>query len=210
MNIARLHYITQDVATLSHTQMALDACAGGVDWVQIRIKNQPFVQWKQSASEVKAAIQSTGAKCIINDNVYVALEIGAEGVHLGKSDMSPLDARKILGDKTIIGGTANDWDDIQRLADAGVNYMGVGPFRFTSTKQNLSPILGVQGYEQLMAQMDAHNIKIPVVAIGGIQIEDIPLLIKTGVHGIAVSSAINLSENRTAAAQAFMRALHVL
>jgi thiamine-phosphate pyrophosphorylase len=132
-------------------------------------------------------------KLIINDNVELAKTIGSDGVHLGKSDMNPADARKILGENVIIGGTANTFEDIERLAKQNVNYIGLGPFRFTSTKKNLSPVLGLEGYENILKQCRANGIRIPVIAIGGITVADVNTLTSIGLYGIAVSSAINLS-----------------
>jgi thiamine-phosphate pyrophosphorylase len=120
--------------------------------------------------------------------------VNATGVHLGKTDMPPAEARRILGDGFIIGGTANTFEDIRRLTDEGVDYIGLGPFRFTATKKNLSPILGLEGYKDILSRCRAAGIALPVLAIGGITVDDIPALMQTGVSGIAVSSAIRQAE----------------
>jgi thiamine-phosphate pyrophosphorylase len=135
------------------------------------------------------------AKLIINDNVTLAHEILADGVHLGKTDMKPDEARSILGENFIIGGTANTFDDIYFLQSEEVDYIGLGPFRFTTTKEKLSPILGIEGYERIIKKCREENVSIPIIAIGGIKSEDVRELIKVGVYGVAVSSAINLSNN---------------
>ena len=109
---------------------------------------------------------------ILNDRVELAALIGADGVHLGKNDMSPMEARSILGPQAIIGGTANTFDDILRLIDESVDYIGLGPFRFTSTKKNLSPVLGIEGYAHIFQLCKEHNINIPIVAIGGLDKSD--------------------------------------
>jgi thiamine-phosphate pyrophosphorylase len=135
-------------------------------------------------------------KLIINDNVRIAKEISADGVHLGKSDLDVAEARKILGEKFIIGGTANDFMDIEKLAAAHVDYIGLGPFRFTKTKENLSPVLGLEGFTSIMQACKDNKIEIPVIAIGGILASDIVKLLKTGIFGVAVSSGINLSDDK--------------
>ena len=102
----------------------------------------------------------------------------------------------------IIGGTANTLEDVVSLQEQGANYIGLGPYRFTSTKENLGPVLGMEGYKKFKVQ--SSKFKVPVIAIGGIQIEDVPLLMQTGIHGIAVSSAINLSSNKEQAIRQFL------
>lgn len=191
----QLHYLTQDIQAISHPEMAKKALEGGIKWVQIRVKNQPFEAWKQIAFETKEVCDRFGATCIINDNALIAAEIGADGVHLGKTDMSPVEARRLLGKNKIIGATANTFEDIVLLAEMKVDYIGLGPFRFTGTKQNLAPILGIEGYERIFAQVKKVGISLPIIGIGGVTLQDISLLKKTGLSGIAISSAINLAEN---------------
>lgn len=188
--ISKLQYITQQTEALSHVQAAQKACEAGCDWVQLRVKGKSKVEVQSIALEVKAICARYGATFILNDHVAVARAVQADGVHLGKEDMSPEEARQILGEDVIIGGTANTFKDVQRLAQAGVDYMGVGPFRFTTTKKKLSPVLGAQGYTTLMANCYERGIDTPIVAIGGILVEDLDAIMQTGVHGVAVSGVI--------------------
>ncbi len=203
MTIASLHYITQNLPTVPHWEQAEKACLGGVKWVQLRVKNTPYEQWKEIALKTQAVCKRFHAKLIINDNFQLAHEIGADGVHLGKTDPSPVDARVLLGDAIIIGGTANTIDDIRNLHKAGVNYIGCGPYRFTKTKENLSPIVGLEGYKALIKQCREEGLTLPIVGIGGIQLEDVALLKEIGLYGVAVSSMINLAENPTEMASRF-------
>ena len=198
MKISKLHYIT---ANPSHAE---EACKGGVDWIQLRVKNKSEYEWKLIAEETKKVCRKYGAKLIVNDSVRLAKIIGADGVHLGKEDMPPDEARKLLGQDFIIGGTANTFDDIQRLALLKVNYVGLGPFRFTQTKKNLSPLLGLQGYLDLIKECAAENISVPIIAIGGIQLNDVDALLGTGVYGLAVSSAISDAEDISLGAKSFI------
>lgn len=188
----KLHYITQaGKQGETHAAMARRACAAGVRWVQLRIKDRPTEHiWEQAAETLKIC-REFGATFIVNDHVEVACAVGADGVHLGKTDMDVTEARKLLGSKKIIGGTANTLEDVKALAQKGVDYVGLGPFRFTTTKQNLSPVLGVEGYRRILQACRVLPIPIPVIAIGGIQAEDVVLLLETGIHGIAMASAIN-------------------
>ena len=123
-------------------------------------------------------------------DIDIARELGADGVHLGLKDMPVAEARRILGDRFIIGGTANTFDQAWAHYEASANYIGCGPFRFTTTKKNLSPILGLDGYRSIMEMMREHGIDIPVVAIGGIEESDIPSILATGVSGIALSGVV--------------------
>jgi thiamine-phosphate pyrophosphorylase len=195
--ISKLQYITQDMPGKTHSQLAEEACAGGIDWVQLRLKNKTDEEIKKIAIETQNVCIKNNARLIINDNVALAKEIGADGVHLGKQDMHPVQARKILGDSFIIGGTANTFEDIKMLAEAGVDYIGLGPFRFTSTKEKLSPIVGIEGYKTIIAQCEAENIRIPVIAIGGINAGDVSEILETGIYGVAVASVISFSENKS-------------
>jgi thiamine-phosphate pyrophosphorylase len=127
--------------------------------------------------------------------VELVKELGADGVHLGKNDMPIKEARQMLGSSFIIGGTANTFEDVKAHHEASANYIGCGPFRFTTTKKNLSPVLGLDGYRHIVKQMKDANIQLPIVAIGGITAEDIPAIMQTGVTGIALSGTILHAEN---------------
>ena len=202
--ISRLHYITQEIEGESHDRLAELACEGGADWVQLRVKNKTYNEWLEIALKTEAICRKYHAKIIINDNVKLAKAIRADGVHLGKEDMSPTEARELLGKEFIIGGTANTFEDIERLAASGVNYIGLGPFRFTSTKENLSPVLGTEGLERIIKKCNEKGIHIPIIAIGGIKTEDVKTIMDKGIYGVAVSSAINLNENKMETTKRFL------
>jgi len=205
--ISKLHYITQYLEEKSHSQLAEEACLAGVDWIQLRVKNRSHAEWKEIALETLKVCKKHKARLIINDNVTLAKEIGADGVHLGKEDISAAEARKILGASFIIGGTANTFEDISVHASAGVDYIGLGPFRFTSTKEKLSPILGTEGYKSIIEKCKSENIRIPIIAIGGITVNDIPKILETGIYGIAVASEITKSENKLYTVKELLKAL---
>ena len=188
--ISKLQYITQARENLTHQQAAKNACEAGCDWIQLRVKGKNPDEVGKIAHEVRQICDQYQATFILNDHVSIAKAAGADGVHLGKEDMSPVEARKILGEEAIIGGTGNTFEDVQNLAQAKVDYMGIGPFRFTTTKQKLSPIIGLEGYRALLEKCATANIQTPVVAIGGILTEDVAEIMQTGVHGIAVSGLI--------------------
>ncbi|ESU28947.1 thiamine-phosphate pyrophosphorylase [Flavobacterium limnosediminis JC2902] len=162
----------------------------GCDWIQLRFKNGNSLELFALAEAVKTLCEEYLATLIINDKVDLALQINADGVHLGLNDMKVKDARALLGNHKIIGGTANTLEDILQRTTENCDYIGLGPYRFTATKENLSPILGLEGYQNILGKIKEQNIQIPVYAIGGIASNDIESLIDTGLHGIAVSGLI--------------------
>ena len=171
---------------------------GGCKWVQLRMKDAPDEQVAQLGVQARELCERYGAKLILDDRVELVAKTGADGVHLGKNDMPIAQAREILGPGKIIGGTANTFEDIVAHWKAGADYIGCGPFRFTTTKKNLSPILGLEGYRDIVARMKDAGITLPLVAIGGITAEDIPAILETGVDGIAVSGTVLRAEDPAA------------
>ncbi|MBQ7819543.1 MAG: thiamine phosphate synthase [Bacteroidales bacterium] len=192
-----LQFITNKTDRYSHIDGAKLALEGGCKWIQLRMKNYPKSEIIEVAKEINKLCKQYNAILIIDDYPDIAMEVKADGVHLGKNDMNPIEARNLMGEEYIIGGTANSFEDIQRLIAANVDYIGLGPYRFTKTKEKLSPILGIKGYEDIINKCKEHNYKTPIVAIGGIEIEDIPSLVKIGLNGVAISGYILNSENPT-------------
>lgn len=174
------------------------ALEGGCRWIQLRMKEASDEEARDTALEAQALCKSSNATFIIDDRVELAKEIKADGVHLGKNDMPVGEARQALGSQTIIGGTANTIDDIKRLCQAGADYIGCGPFRFTTTKQGLAPVIGLEGYRFIMEEMRRLNLSTPLVAIGGITACDITDLMKTGINGIAISGAVLTADDPVA------------
>lgn len=174
------------------------ALEGGCKWVQLRMKDAPDEQVAQLGVQARGLCDRYGAKLILDDRVELVAKTGADGVHLGKNDMPIAQAREILGPGKIIGGTANTFEDIVAHWKSGADYIGCGPFRFTTTKKNLSPILGLEGYRDIVARMKDAGITLPLVAIGGITAEDIPAILETGVDGIAVSGTVLRAEDPAA------------
>lgn len=185
-----LQYISHFTPQISYTEGIRMALEGGCRWIQLRMKYAPAEEIIACAEEVIPLCRRHGAKFLLDDHVELVRQLGADGVHLGKNDMPVDEARKILGPDIIIGGTANTIEDIIRLHKQGADYIGCGPFRFTTTKKNLSPILGLDGYKSIVLKMKELGIDLPIVAIGGITVEDIPAVMETGVSGIALSGAI--------------------
>lgn len=188
------HY-TEKYTYLDSVKIALD---GGCKWVQLRIKDSTDAEVLPIAVEAQKLCRDAGATFIIDDRVELVKQIGADGVHLGLGDMPITEARKILGEKFIIGGTANTFENVKAHYQASANYVGCGPFRFTTTKKKLSPVLGLEGYRSIVSKMKEQGIDIPIVAIGGITAEDIPQIMQTGVTGIALSGTVLRAEDPVA------------
>lgn len=192
----RLQYISQGESVeeqLLNIHLALD---NGCDWIQMRFKHHKPKKIFALAEAVKFLCEEYLANFIVNDDVHLAERINADGVHLGLKDMSIVEARAIMGKTKIIGATANTFEDIVRQVNNGCNYIGLGPFQHTKTKNKLSPLLGIEGYRSIIAKMNQSKIDIPVYAIGGITLVDINPLMKTGIHGIAVSGTITKSDEK--------------
>ncbi len=190
-----LQFITHSTDIISYLQSAELVLKGGCKWVQLRMKGASTEEIRETAIKMRKLCQLYNATFIVDDHVVIAREVSADGVHLGKNDLPVSEARKIVGDSFIIGGTANTFEDIEHLIEAGVNYIGLGPFRFTETKKNLSPILGIDGYRNIMEKCRKKGITVPIVAIGGITAHDIPSIMETGINGIALSGTILRSSN---------------
>lgn len=200
------------------------ALEGGCRWIQLRMKDADEAEIERVARLILPECRRRGAVFVIDDHVELALRVGADGVHLGKNDMPVSEAHRLArefvgkqvtsrqaderqdqsscllvsdrlsAENFIIGGTANTFEDIERLAAQGADYIGCGPFRFTTTKKNLAPMLGIDGYKNILSQMRKHGITLPLVAIGGITCGDIPQLMAAGVTGIALSGSILRAE----------------
>ncbi len=183
-------FITHHTGRYSYRDSARMALEGGCRWIQLRMKEALPDEAEEEAVHIQQLCKHYGATFIIDDRVALAKKLRADGVHLGKNDMPIAEARKILGKGFLIGGTANTFEDVKRHCDAGADYIGCGPFRFTATKRNLSPVLGAEGFRSIVRQMKEAGIRLPVVAIGGITFGDIPVLMETGIAGIALSGSI--------------------
>jgi thiamine-phosphate pyrophosphorylase len=188
--LERVYFISQQTATKTHLTAIEEALEAGCRLVQLRVKKEPEAAVLEQAKKAKALCDRYNAKLIINDFPHVAKAVGAWGIHVGLQDLSPGEVRTIVGPEMVVGGTANTFEHIQQRVQEGVDYIGLGPFRFTATKEKLSPILGLEGFQRIMNEVRTAGIQLPIVAIGGILPDDVPGLRDAGIHGVAVSGAI--------------------
>ncbi|WP_037349051.1 thiamine phosphate synthase [Sediminibacter sp. Hel_I_10] len=187
MIIPKLHYISQGDSPKAHLDHIQRACTAGAELVQLRLKDVSEKRVLKIAKEAREVTAHFQTRLLINDHYKIAKAVKADGVHLGPSDVSPTEARKHLYSWQMIGATANTLQDCERLIEAQVDYISLGPFRFTNTKAPLPEVLGIKGYAAIM---DVLHTETPILAVGGITIEDVAGILETGISGIAVSEAI--------------------
>lgn len=204
----RLQYITNGSDVDLTVAQAINAISGGCRWVQIRMKDASDNDVIEAANRVKVIACQEGAVLVLDDRVELVKITGVDGVHLGKCDMDPSDARALLGDDAIIGVTVNTLEDILFHNHNIIDYMGMGPFRFTKTKKNLAPVLGSEGYRSILGDARLRGVTTPVIAIGGITIEDVAALMDAGVDGVAISGAIANADDPVAKTGQFLKILN--
>jgi thiamine-phosphate pyrophosphorylase len=193
---SKLQYISQGNTASEQLKNIQEVLDGGCTWIQLRFKKAEQTEFMKVAESVKIMLAAYKATLIINDHADIAKAVDADGVHLGLQDMPVIEAKKIIGEHKIIGGTANTFEHVIQRYREGCHYVGVGPFRFTTTKEKLSPVLGLEGYEMLIKKLDAQGINLPIYAIGGITPDDMEALMQTCIYGIAVSGTITNHQHK--------------
>ncbi|QIY91965.1 thiamine phosphate synthase [Chryseobacterium gallinarum] len=187
----KLQYISQGNTLHEQKLNITRALDNGIKWIQVRWKNAPGNELIKLCEISRIACADNGAVCIINDHVQLAQKVDADGVHLGLNDSSIEEARLILRDQKIIGGTANTISDVLQRMNEGCDYIGLGPLRFTPTKEQLSPVLGFEGYQKIIETLRDQSIEAPkIFAIGGVTLEDIQPLQQLGIYGVSVSGQV--------------------
>jgi len=202
--IGRLHVITdtelQDRFT--HVELARMAIAGGADTIQFRQKKGSTREMIETTREMKNVCVKAGIIFIVNDRLDVALASDADGVHLGQDDFPIPLARKILGANKIFGGSAVTVQDAQKCLAQGADYVGFGPVYPTASKADAGPVTGLGLMKEVI-----DKVRLPLIAIGGINMENTPEVIRAGAHGIAVISAVCCKKNPELATRELFRAL---
>lgn len=191
MIIPKLHYISQGSTPKEHIEHIQKACSSGIELVQLKlndISEKKFLKFAKEAREITAHFQT---RLIINDNYKIAHTVKADGVHLEKPDSFPITARKYLYTWQSIGGTANTIEDCKDLLKKQVDYISLGVFRSTSTKDNL-PVIGIDGYKTITAALKTET---PIIGVGGITTDDVKNILEVGISGVAVSNAITQNFN---------------
>lgn len=193
-----LYLVTDRELSLGRNNLSIvkSAVRGGVSCVQLREKNSSTREFIKQGLLLRDFLAVQNILLIINDRLDVALAIGADGVHLGKTDMPVSMAKKIVGKSMIIGMSAECLDDAVRAEKEGADYIGVGPIFSTETKTDTGPPIGLDGLSQIRKVVN-----IPLIAIGGLNHSNAGAVIKRGADGIAVVSAIVSSKDPEKAAK---------
>ncbi len=201
--IGRLHVITDVVLQdrFSHSALAQMAVAGGADAIQFRQKEGSTRALIETAIAVKNACGDV--PLIVNDRVDVAIAAEADGVHLGQDDFPIEKARDLLGEDAVIGGTAKTLVQARQCVADGADYIGFGPIYATGSKADAGMVKGLEGLREM-----ASGIHIPIIAIGGIGIENVGEVMRAGAHGIAVISAVCCQPDPTGATQKLVDQIH--
>jgi thiamine-phosphate pyrophosphorylase len=188
--ISRFHYLTQDMPGRSHVEQASIACQNGANWVQYRCLTKTDEELVNEIHQIAAICDDWGTTLILTNHYHLLDKVDAQGVHIEDFDADFAAIRNYISDEKALGASATNIESLLKVQQTGVvDYCGYGPFAYTDTKPNNKPLLGFEGYRQLARQ----PIDIPVIAVGGIQVTDIDMMLKTGVYGIAVSAAVNLA-----------------
>jgi thiamine-phosphate pyrophosphorylase len=188
--ISKFHYLTQDLPHRTHVQQAQIACEAGANWIQYRCMSKTDEEMIAEIHQIAAICDDWGATLILANHYHLLNAVDAQGVHIEDLDADFAAIREAITDEKTLGASATNLHALLKVQSTGVvDYCGYGPFAHTDTKPNDKPLLGYGGYHDL----EREPIDIPVIAVGGVQLKDVEPLMKTGIYGIAISSAVNLS-----------------
>ena len=193
--IEKLQFITHDIEQHSHIDQARIACEAGAKWVQYRCLTKNDDELLQDINVIAEVCDDWGATLIVTDHIHLNGKADIQGFHIEDMDADFTKLRAELGEAVTIGGSSNTVEGLIRIAKEGADYAGFGPFKVTTTKPNNAPLLGIEGYENAVKTLNEQNIDLPVLAVGGVTLNDLDALMATGIFGIAASSAINQAEN---------------
>ena len=202
--IGQLHILTDTAlqSRFSHVELTRLAIQGGADTIQFRQKIESTREMIKIAQQIKQMCTDSGVAFIINDRVDVAIASDADGVHLGQDDFPLPLARKLMGESKILGGSAVTLAEARKCLTEGADYIGFGPVYPTTSKEDAGPVTGIDLLKQVV-----ETIPLPIIAIGGVSVENTPEVIQAGTHGIAVISAVCCQENPEQATRALYKAL---
>jgi len=200
--LGRLHVLTDTRKGRDAVAVVRAALSAGAPVVQVRSKDGTDRELHDLAERVARLCDASGALCLVDDRLDIALAVGAGGTHLGAHDLPLPAARRVAPAGHVLGGTARDPGQARELVAQGATYLGVGPTYGTATKVGLPDPLGPAAVGAVAAAVD-----VPVVAIGGITVERVPDLVAAGVHGVAVVAAVSDAADPAAATRALLAAL---
>lgn len=205
--IEKLHFITHDILQQSHIEQVQLACEAGAKWIQYRCLTKSDQELLQDINVIAEICDDWGATLIVTDHVHLKGEADIQGFHIEDMHADFIALRKQIGEEYTLGGSANTLESLIRLANEGADYVGFGPFSVTTTKPNDLPMLGYKGYAYAVEQLNLQGVNLPILAVGGVGLSDIPSLMETGIYGIAASSAINQAKDMYQAYVDFYKAI---
>jgi len=197
--IEKLQFITHDIEQHSHIEQARIACEAGAKWIQYRCLTKSDDELLKDINVIAELCDDWGATLIVTDHIHLNGKADIQGFHIEDMDADFRQLREELGEAITIGGSSNTVEGLLRIAEEGADYAGFGPFKVTTTKPNNAPLLRLEGYKNAITILEQQQIELPVLAVGGVTLNDIDDLLKTGVFGIAASSAINQAEDMRSA-----------
>jgi thiamine-phosphate pyrophosphorylase len=203
-SIGRLHVLTDTElqSRFTHVELAKMAIKGGADTIQFRQKTGATREIIEICRDMKRLCEDADVTFIVNDRVDVAIASEADGVHLGQGDFPIPLARKLLGENCIIGGSAVTLEEAQECFSQRADYIGFGPVYPTTSKDDAGPVTGIALLEEVVKA-----VPVPIIAIGGVTVENTPEVIRAGAQGIAVISAVCCQENPEQATRELFQAL---
>lgn len=207
--IEKLHFVTQDVGRYSHIDQVQLACEAGAKWIQYRCFSKNNEELLQDIHAIAEICDDWGTTLIVTDHIHLKGKADIQGFHIEDLNANFKAIRQELGDEFTLGGSATTIENIVRLAHEGADYAGFGPFARTSKPFNLLPLLAISAYSDAVKQFNKDGIDFPIVALGGVKVEDVRDLMDTGIHGVAISSAIVDAEDFIEAYEDFYQAVSV-
>lgn len=203
--IGKLHVLTDTVvqSRFSHLELAGLAIRGGADTIQYRQKSGSTREMIHIAAQMKKVCSDHDVPLIVNDRVDVAIAAEADGVHLGQDDFPIPLARELTGEEMIIGASASNMEEVEKCILDGADYVGFGPVYPTASKDDAGSVKGIDSLGQVVKA-----VTLPIIAIGGISLDNISQILRTDVHGIAVISSVCCQEDPEGSTRALYQMLH--
>ena len=193
--ISKFHYLTQDLPNRSHIQQTQLACEAGANWIQYRCLSKSDEEMLDELHQIASICDDWGTTLIVTNHYHLVHLADIQGVHIEDMDADLTQIRSQIGDDKTLGASATNFLQIVNHIKNGADYIGCGPYGHTDTKPNNSPHWGIIGYQEIIKKLEEDHLYIPIIAAGGIKLEDIDELINTGIYGLAVSAAINKTDD---------------
>ncbi|MET4082361.1 thiamine-phosphate pyrophosphorylase [Pedobacter sp. UYP30] len=193
--IEKFQFITHDIPHRSHIEQATLACEAGAKWIQYRCLSKTDEELLKDINAIAAICDDWGSTLIVTDHVHLAGKADIQGFHIEAMDADFIALRKKLGNDLTLGGSVNTLNNLLRMAKTGADYFGFGPFAETKTKPNDYPFISLAAYKEAVEKFKELNLDLPIFAVGGVELKDVPALMKTGIYGVAVSHALNFTND---------------